>query len=319
MEDDTIGTACLSIATKDEDKPGSLWSVIVFSYSLNYPHNPEEAMKQIYESQEIFNSRKELIILAEKLVLATLNFTFEIPHPHDFLTAYVTTLAIEPVESKNKLIRVASEFANDGNLTTLSLQFCPQQIAGVCIFLAVKLLKLELQDGSESFWRNMIGVTQQQLEAICNQLLRIYVIFRKRRGLEENAGDGGGARADAEAPATNEAQAREPNPSSKGKEVVGSASGAGDGDGTSAAGDGDLASAAGDGDLASVAAETLVLLLHHARAVQQARAVQRVQADEPNPSSSKREEQVEGSSSPAATNALVLLGVTPKHSSSSEE
>ncbi|XP_057419141.1 cyclin-T1-3-like [Lotus japonicus] len=295
MEDDTIGTACMLIASKDEDKPYSLRNVIVFSYCLNHQHNLEEAMKRINESQEIYNSRKELIILAEKLVLATLNFTFEILHPYDFLTAYVTTLAIKPVE-KSKVVRVAWDLANDGNLTTLSLQFWPQHIAGVCIFLAVKFLKLKLLDSSESYWWNTLGITQQQLEVISNQLFRIYVVLRKGRNLEGNAGDGRGARADAEAPATNEAQAREPNPSSKGKEVVGCASGAGDGDGTSTA---------GDGDLASAAAETLVLLLHQARAVQQAQAVQRVQADEPNPSSSKREEQVEGSSTPAAANALV--------------
>ncbi|XP_057421586.1 cyclin-T1-4-like [Lotus japonicus] len=245
--------------------------------------------------QEIYNSRKEFIILAEKLVLATLNFTFEILHPHNFLNAYVATLAIEPLE-RSKIVQFAWDLANDGNLTTISLQFSPQQIAGVCIFLAVKFLKLKLQDSSERYWRNTLGITQQQLEVISHQLFRIYVVFRKRRNLEGNAGDGGGAKSDAEAPATNEAQAREPNPSSKGKEVVGSASGAGDGDGTSTA---------RDGDLASAAAETLVLLLQQERAVQRAQAVQRVQADEPNPSSSKREEQVEGSSTPAAANALV--------------
>ncbi|XP_057432748.1 cyclin-T1-3-like [Lotus japonicus] len=288
----TIGTACVFLASKIEEHRCSLRRVVVYSYWIIHQCAPA-AMRLINENKEMFNLRKELIILAERVVLTTLNFNLEIQHPHDFLRDYVRNLAIESVESKKKLGQVAWDFANDGMLATLCLQFSPQQIAGGYIFLALKFLKLKLQNSSVSFWRNTFDVTTQQLEAISIQLLRIYEIFRAPIQLRGNAGDGGGARADAEAPAPNEAQAREPNTSSKGKEVVGSASGAGDGDGTSSA---------GDGDGASPAAETLVLLL------------QRTQADKPNSSSSKGKEKGEGSSTPAAGNGLDQLGVTPKHS-----
>ncbi|KAL0534647.1 hypothetical protein IC582_028938 [Cucumis melo] len=164
----TIATVCMFLAGKVEETPRPLKDVIIVSYEIIHMKNPGAAQR--IKQKEVYEQQKELILLGERVVLATLAFDLNIHHPYKPLVEAIKKFKV----AQNALAQVAWNFVNDGLRTSLCLQFKPHHIAAGAIFLAAKFLKVKLPSDGEKVWWQEFDVTPRQLEEVSNQMLELY-------------------------------------------------------------------------------------------------------------------------------------------------
>ncbi|AES90059.1 cyclin-T1-like protein [Medicago truncatula] len=198
----TIATVCMFLAGKVEETPRPLKDVILISYEMIHKKDPAAAQR--IKQKEVYEQQKELILLGERVVLATLAFDLNVQHPYKPLVEAIKKFNV----AKNALAQVAWNFVNDGLRTSLCLQFKPHHIAAGAIFLAAKFLKVKLPSDGEKVWWQEFDVTPRQLEEVSNQMLELYEQNRipQSQGSEAEGVAAGGVRAAARAPATSEEQ-----------------------------------------------------------------------------------------------------------------
>ncbi|KAK7347793.1 hypothetical protein VNO80_22332 [Phaseolus coccineus] len=224
----TIATVCMFLAGKVEETPRPLKDVILVSYEIIHKKDPAAAQR--IKQKEVYEQQKELILLGERVVLATLAFDLNVQHPYKPLVEAIKKFNV----AKNALAQVAWNFVNDGLRTSLCLQFKPHHIAAGAIFLAAKFLKVKLPSDGEKFeiftrepslMRSSLtigcpfvclyaSVYPSQyllvfsLEEVSNQMLELYEQNRvpPAQGSEVE-GSAGGTRSTIKAPAVNEEQA----------------------------------------------------------------------------------------------------------------
>ncbi|KAK7347794.1 hypothetical protein VNO80_22333 [Phaseolus coccineus] len=198
----TIATVCMFLAGKVEETPRPLKDVILVSYEIIHKKDPAAAQR--IKQKEVYEQQKELILLGERVVLATLAFDLNVQHPYKPLVEAIKKFNV----AKNALAQVAWNFVNDGLRTSLCLQFKPHHIAAGAIFLAAKFLKVKLPSDGEKVWWQEFDVTPRQLEEVSNQMLELYEQNRlpPAQGSEVE-GSAGGTRSTTKAPAVNEEQA----------------------------------------------------------------------------------------------------------------
>ncbi|KHN20497.1 Cyclin-T1-5 [Glycine soja] len=155
----TIATVCMFLAGKVEETPRPLKDVILVSYEIIHKKDPAAAQR--IKQKEVYEQQKELILLGERVVLATLGFDLNVQHPYKPLVEAIKKFNV----AKNALAQVAWNFVNDGLRTSLCLQFKPHHIAAGAIFLAAKFLKVKLPSDGEKVWWQEFDVTPRQLEA----------------------------------------------------------------------------------------------------------------------------------------------------------
>ncbi|CAL9123094.1 unnamed protein product [Musa textilis] len=195
----TIATVCMFLAGKVEETPRPLKDVILVSYEII--HKKDATAVQRIKQREVYEQQKELILLGERLVLATLGFDLNVQHPYKPLVEAIKKFKI----AQNALAQVAWNFVNDGLRTSLCLQFKPHHIAAGAIFLAAKFLKVKLPSDGEKVWWQEFDVTPRQLEEISNQMLELYEQNRPALSSQGNETEGSSAsgvshRAPAKAP-----------------------------------------------------------------------------------------------------------------------
>ncbi|GAU28945.1 hypothetical protein TSUD_59580 [Trifolium subterraneum] len=205
----TIATVCMFLAGKVEETPRPLKDVILISYEMIHKKDPAAAQR--IKQKDVYEQQKELILLAERVVLATLGFDLNVQHPYKPLVEAIKKFNV----AKNALAQVAWNFVNDGLRTSLCLQFKPHHIAAGAIFLAAKFLKVKLPSDGEKVWWQEFDVTPRQLEEVSNQMLELYEQNRipQSQGSEADGAAAGGPRAGAKAPAMSEEQASKQNSS----------------------------------------------------------------------------------------------------------
>ncbi|XP_024023805.1 cyclin-T1-3 [Morus notabilis] len=164
----TIATVCMFLAGKVEETPRPLKDVILVSYEIIHKKDPT-AVQRI-KQKEVYEQQKELILLGERVVLATLGFDLNVQHPYKPLVEAIKKFKV----AQNALAQVAWNFVNDGLRTSLCLQFKPHHIAAGAIFLAAKFLKVKLPSDGEKVWWQEFDVTPRQLEEVSNQMLELY-------------------------------------------------------------------------------------------------------------------------------------------------
>ncbi|XP_051184354.1 cyclin-T1-4 [Lolium perenne] len=165
----TIATVCMFLAGKVEETPRPLKDVIMVSYELIHKKDPAAGQK--IKQREVYDRQKELILLGERVVLATLGFDLNVHHPYKPLVETIKKFKI----THNALPQVAWNFVNDGLRTSLCLQFKSHHIAAGALFLAGKFLKVKfLPDDGEKAWYQEFDVTPRQLEEVSNQMLELY-------------------------------------------------------------------------------------------------------------------------------------------------
>ncbi|ONK74510.1 uncharacterized protein A4U43_C03F7120 [Asparagus officinalis] len=164
----TIATVCMFLAGKVEETPRPLKDVILVSYEIIHKKDP--AAIQRIKQREVYEQQKELILLGERVVLATLGFDLNVHHPYKPLVEAIKKFKV----AQNALAQVAWNFVNDGLRTSLCLQFKPHHIAAGAIFLAAKFLKVKLPSDGDKVWWQEFDVTPRQLEEVSNQMLELY-------------------------------------------------------------------------------------------------------------------------------------------------
>ncbi|KAJ1398822.1 Cyclin-like [Sesbania bispinosa] len=191
-----IATVCMFLAGKVEETPRPLKDVILVSYEIIHKKDP--AAVQRIKQKEVYEQQKELILLGERVVLATLGFDLNVHHPYKPLVEAIKKFKV----AQNALAQVAWNFVNDGLRTSLCLQFKPHHIAAGAIFLAAKFLKVKLPSDGEKVWWQEFDVTPRQLEEVSNQMLELYEQNRIAPSSDVE-GTAGGNRATAKAPTSN--------------------------------------------------------------------------------------------------------------------
>ncbi|XVE51719.1 hypothetical protein DITRI_Ditri02bG0063700 [Diplodiscus trichospermus] len=198
----TIATVCMFLAGKVEETPRPLKDVILVSYEIIHKKDP--AATQRIKQKEVYEQQKELILLGERVVLATLGFDLNVHHPYKPLVEAIKKFKV----AQNALAQVAWNFVNDGLRTSLCLQFKPHHIAAGAIFLAAKFLKVKLPSDGEKVWWQEFDVTPRQLEEVSNQMLELYEQNRvppsQGSEVEGSAGGGTSLRAPAKHPSGSE-------------------------------------------------------------------------------------------------------------------
>ncbi|XP_022149673.1 cyclin-T1-3-like isoform X2 [Momordica charantia] len=182
----TIATVCMFLAGKVEETPRPLKDVILVSYEIINKKDPTAAQK--IKQKEVYERQKELILLGERVVLATLGFDLNVHHPYKPLVEAIKKFKV----AQNALAQVAWNFVNDGLRTSLCLQFKPHHIAAGAIFLAAKFLKVKLPSDGEKVWWQEFDVTPRQLEEVSNQMLELYEQNRLPPSGEAGGSIGGG-------------------------------------------------------------------------------------------------------------------------------
>ncbi|XP_024989857.1 cyclin-T1-3-like isoform X2 [Cynara cardunculus var. scolymus] len=162
----TIATVCMFLACKAEETPRWLGELVVVAYKLIYKWDPS-ASRRI---REIYDKQKELILIGERLLLATIAFDLNIEHPYKSLVAALKRLGI----THKELVKVAWNFVNDWLRTSLCLQHKPHYIAAGSLFLAAKVKKVKLPTAKGKAWWMEFDVSPKQLEDVIQQMMSLW-------------------------------------------------------------------------------------------------------------------------------------------------
>lgn len=170
----TIATVCMFLACKAEETPRWLSDLVVVAYKLVYKWDPS-APRRI-KQREVYDKQKELLLVGERLLLATVAFDLNIQHPYKPLVAALKRLDI----SQKELVKVAWNFVNDWLRTTLCLQYKPHYIAAGSIFLAAKFQKVKLPTVNGKIWWMQFDVSPKQLEEVIQHMTGLLEQNRKQ-------------------------------------------------------------------------------------------------------------------------------------------
>ncbi|XP_051144178.1 cyclin-T1-3-like [Andrographis paniculata] len=161
--------ACMFLAGKANYYPRSVKDVIFAGHQLMEKDDPLALER--FNNKEEMKRHKELIFLAERIVLQTLDFELNVALPY---TPLIEALNEFQLSHHFALGQAAWNFVNDSYRTTLCLQCKPNQIAAGALFLASKFVKIQLPSVGGKTWWQVLNVTARQFEEVCNQIVDLY-------------------------------------------------------------------------------------------------------------------------------------------------
>ncbi|KAK3257509.1 hypothetical protein CYMTET_33407 [Cymbomonas tetramitiformis] len=82
-----VAAACLFLAGKVEETPKAVQQVISTTYQIKSRKDKAgaESIKLPPPKKEVLEAEKELVLIAERTILHTLNYNFEVEHPYKYL------------------------------------------------------------------------------------------------------------------------------------------------------------------------------------------------------------------------------------------
>ncbi|KAM2995022.1 hypothetical protein FF2_042033 [Malus domestica] len=194
----TIATSSFFLACKVRETPRFLKDVVVVAFEM--VHSLDSSALESIKQREVFNKQKELIVVGERLVLATIGFDLDIQLAYTSLVAALKSLNILP-----DLAQVALNFVNDCLRTSLCLQYKPHYIAAGSVALAAKVQKVKLPTQQGKVWWLEFDVSPKQLNEVIQRMMgpggkkalapengRVVAsetLPRKPRGIDEGGGD----------------------------------------------------------------------------------------------------------------------------------
>uniref|UniRef100_A0A803MSF6 Cyclin N-terminal domain-containing protein n=1 Tax=Chenopodium quinoa TaxID=63459 RepID=A0A803MSF6_CHEQI len=156
----TVATACMFLASKVEDNLRPLRDVVLVAYELVYKWDPSASER--IKRREVYYKQKELILVAENLLLVTIDFDMAIQHPFSPLVGALKRLKI----SNNEVAKAAWNLVNEWLRTTLCLQYKPHYIAAGSLSVAAKLINFKLPMVDGKAWWLQFDVSPKQLEGL---------------------------------------------------------------------------------------------------------------------------------------------------------
>ncbi|GMI82542.1 hypothetical protein HRI_001923500 [Hibiscus trionum] len=169
----TIATVSTFLACKIEETPRPLRDVIVVGYEIIYKQDPSAPGR--IRQREVYDKQKELILVGERLLLATIAFDLDIELPYKPLVAAFKKLEIFP-----NLLKVAWNFVNDWLRTPLCLQYKPHYIAAGSMCLAAKFQKVKLPMEKGKVWWLEFDISPKQLQEVTQKMVRLLEQDKRR-------------------------------------------------------------------------------------------------------------------------------------------
>ncbi|XP_031504308.1 cyclin-T1-4-like isoform X1 [Nymphaea colorata] len=157
-----IATASLFLAAKSEETARPLNTVLKAAFEICHEHNFPFSSRANW-----FEEYKEQVLDAEHIILTTLDFELGVQHPYVPLTSVLNKLGIR----QSVLVNLAWSLINEGLRSSLWLQFKPHHIAAGAVFLASKILNMDLFS-NRSLWLEF-QATPLILQDIVQQLMEL--------------------------------------------------------------------------------------------------------------------------------------------------
>eukprot|EP01083_Nonionella_stella_P005921 17098_1 len=181
-----ICQACLYLASKTEECRKSSVTVARTYFYIRYRKQPPQK-----DSVTVKQLAKRLV-QAEVVLLQSIEFSFQVSHPYEFLMSGIKTVLHAHNETNpaclKSLSQIAWYFVNDSLLTPIGLFHPPQHVALACISLAFRFIKVrtntsggkcyELADG---WWTQFDPALKPEvMDAICSAILKVFEHFSPR-------------------------------------------------------------------------------------------------------------------------------------------
>lgn len=166
--------ASIFLAAKIEESPRRLRDIVNVCHHIKQKVQQKTITPMDYFSNQYFNT-KNAIIKAERQILKDLGFCVHVKHPHKLIITYLQMLDAE----KNVLLATkAWNYMNDSLRTDVFVRFKPEVIACACIFLAARVVKINLP--LRPPWWELFDATYDDIEDISLSILRLYSRPRRK-------------------------------------------------------------------------------------------------------------------------------------------
>ena len=173
-----IGTTCLFIAAKLEDRPVKLSDISLLYYRIDLSRK-KLPVKAITEEQR--SQIQIRICELESEILRQTGYDLEIDLPYNYIRKYKDY----PAYGAMDVVKLAEWFCNDTFLRPLCLAYHPLQIACGCIYFAMLSLDIILIDYNGSPWYKFLNskIELMHVELFSKEIMEIFKkkIFQRQQ------------------------------------------------------------------------------------------------------------------------------------------
>jgi cyclin T len=194
-----VAAACLFLACKVQETHKRLKDIIFWTVKIRTRNTKDFPDGQdVYEDSPGYYDEKSSILDKEREVLRVLNFDLTVDHPYKhlwtlnkcFLPPQTATDAERDGDkgatagaNRRAVAQSAWNLINDSFRTYIHMRYDPREIATAAFFLAAKLHKVSLPDGTERCpktgkrllaWHEYFNTETRHIELICNEMLDLY-------------------------------------------------------------------------------------------------------------------------------------------------
>mmetsp|Transcript_27456 Transcript_27456/g.76749 ORF Transcript_27456/g.76749 Transcript_27456/m.76749 type:complete len:275 (+) Transcript_27456:67-891(+) len=168
-----LATACILLGGKLGETPKPIRDIIIMSWKMRYRKrkNVDTAVHQLQSNEEYFARVKEAVLVAERSLLYTLGFDFNIVLPYGRSVGAVESMGLEK-EVAQEVCRVAWSFINEVLRTDIILQYHPYEIADAVVYTTLQMMKVVPPPGNEA-WETLQR-NWPRLEEIATVVLELF-------------------------------------------------------------------------------------------------------------------------------------------------